>query len=137
MILIRHETGFLQFVKEGDFDISEVNLKVADPVEDMKISFNGGTYLFFEEGMNIPSSVLKATHLNIRLRLGEKVYTSDHIPAVKYTILGERVEELYPHSIAHILKEVYELRSEMQALEKTVQDYEEFIQQIQDTGDII
>ena len=137
MILVMYETGFLQLVKEGDYDISEIKLKVIDPDQEIKISFNGDKYLFFKQDMNIPTKFLKANYINIRLRTKNKTYTSDHIPAIKYTLLGEKVDEIYPHSIAHILNDNIKLRSEMNELRSRVEEYEDFIKDIQETGDII
>lgn len=137
MLLIPHKSGYLQFIKEGDFPIELIQLKVLEEEANLRISFNGGKFVPFNQGMKIPTKLLDANHINIRLKTMSKVYVSDHIPTVVYTLLGDRVDEVYPHAIAHILNDSIILRAEMKALEDKVQEYEEFIKGIQETGDII
>lgn len=131
MILIP-ERSTLYILKEGNTSVEDIEVKFQSDktYTEKQISFNGKDFVKFIQKMKIPEEYHRVNNLHIKFKakdMGRPVnFVSQRMPLVSYTMMGERVEDLYPIAIKKVLEQNEALAERIITLEKKVLDLEEF-----------
>ena len=130
MILIP-DRNTLAVIKEGNFSIEDIRLRVMtdNDYTDYEISFDGGKFHPFRKGMRIPEQYYSLRFIQFRLRCksnGQKLqFTSERMPLKVYTMLGDKVEDLYPIAIQKVLDMEQGIKEKIEKLDKRLRELEE------------
>lgn len=124
MILIP-DSNTLHVIKEGNVSVENVQLRVTTNFTDIKsieVSFNDDKYFKYTPGMKIPKEyhTVPTIHMKLKMKIGStiRVFNAQQMPLVVYTMIGERVEDLYPVAIQNVLDREQDIINRIARLEE-------------------
>lgn len=128
MILIP-DKNVLLVLKEGNIPVEDIRLRIMTDKDyrGYEISFKDRWYSF-RKGLKIPETYHGERFLQLKLRCvdrnGNKLeFVSERMPLIVYTMIGDRIEDLYPVAIQKvmdmeesIMKKILNLEEELKEL---------------------